>query len=199
MNLSQTILGVTFENPTVLASGILGITASTWKDVAAKGAGAITTKSLWAEEHKGHPNPTIIETDHWMLNAVGLPDAGPANARAHYWQYAVCITSSARALQSRNTRLWYADDASRVWNACMACRTKARAGRAGARRKERSEEIPSKLSQTNGGDLGRTHNSTLTKTRASYLRRHGGICRTLQSAYRLHQVLQVHPYRAAYL
>lgn len=87
MNLSQTILGVTFENPTVLASGILGITASTWKDVAAKGAGAITTKSLWAEEHKGHPNPTIIETDHWMLNAVGLPDAGPAKAREEIAAY----------------------------------------------------------------------------------------------------------------
>lgn len=80
MNLSQTVLGVTFENPTVLASGILGITASTWKDVAKKGAGGITTKSLWAKPHPGHPNPTIIETDHWMLNAVGLPDAGPAKA-----------------------------------------------------------------------------------------------------------------------
>ena len=80
MNLSQKILGITFENPTVLASGILGITSSTWKDVAKKGAGGITTKSLWAKEHKGHPNPTIIETDHWMLNAVGLPDAGPAKA-----------------------------------------------------------------------------------------------------------------------
>ena len=80
MNLSQNVLGITFENPTVLASGILGITSSTWKDVAKKGAGAITTKSLWAQPHAGHPNPTIIETDHWMLNAVGLPDAGPEKA-----------------------------------------------------------------------------------------------------------------------
>jgi dihydroorotate dehydrogenase (NAD+) catalytic subunit len=80
MNLSQTVLGITFENPTVLASGILGLTSSTWKDVAKKGAGGITTKSLWAKEHKGHPNPTIIETEHWMLNAVGLPDAGPEKA-----------------------------------------------------------------------------------------------------------------------
>ena len=81
MNLSQKVLGITFENPTVLASGILGITSSTWKDVAKKGAGAITTKSLWADAHAGHPNPTIIETDHWMLNAVGLPDAGPEKAK----------------------------------------------------------------------------------------------------------------------
>jgi len=87
MNLSQNILGITFANPTVLASGILGITSSTWKDVAAHGAGAITTKSLWIKEHKGHPNPTIIETDHWMLNAVGVPDAGPEKAREEIGDY----------------------------------------------------------------------------------------------------------------
>ncbi|MBI3336893.1 dihydroorotate dehydrogenase [Candidatus Peregrinibacteria bacterium] len=81
MNLSQTILGITFKNPTVLASGIWGITASGWREVARGGAGAITTKSLWLHEHKGHPNPTIIETDHWMLNAVGVPDAGVEKAR----------------------------------------------------------------------------------------------------------------------
>ncbi|OGJ57538.1 hypothetical protein A2881_03780 [Candidatus Peribacteria bacterium RIFCSPHIGHO2_01_FULL_55_13] len=81
MNLSQTILGVTFENPTVLASGIMGITASSWRFVTASGAGAITTKSLWPQEHKGNVNPTIISTEHWMLNAVGVPDAGPEKAR----------------------------------------------------------------------------------------------------------------------
>lgn len=81
MNLSQTVLGITFENPTVLASGILGITSSTWKDIAKKGAGGITTKSLWPELHHGNPNPTIIETEHWMLNAVGVPDAGPEKAK----------------------------------------------------------------------------------------------------------------------
>ena len=32
-------------------------------------------------EHKGNQNPTIISTDHWMLNAVGVPDAGPEKAR----------------------------------------------------------------------------------------------------------------------
>lgn len=82
MNLSQTILGVSFQNPTVLASGILGITASSWRRVALEGgAGAITTKSIWLHEHKGHRNPTIISTDHWTLNAVGVPDAGPEKAR----------------------------------------------------------------------------------------------------------------------
>lgn len=80
MNLSQTILGVTFENPTVLASGIMGITASSWRFVAKNGAGGITTKSLWLKEHQGHRNPTIISTDKWTLNAVGVPDAGVKKA-----------------------------------------------------------------------------------------------------------------------
>jgi dihydroorotate dehydrogenase (NAD+) catalytic subunit len=87
VNLSQTILGITFANPTVLASGIMGITASSWRAVAAGGAGAVTTKSLWLREHQGHPNPTIISTDHWTLNAVGVPDAGPQKAAEEIGAY----------------------------------------------------------------------------------------------------------------
>lgn len=87
VNLGQTVAGVRFENPTVLASGILGITASSWRHAVENGAGAVTTKSLWLHEHKGHPNPTIIATDHWTLNAVGVPDAGPAKAREEIAAY----------------------------------------------------------------------------------------------------------------
>ncbi|MEK7137789.1 MAG: dihydroorotate dehydrogenase [Patescibacteria group bacterium] len=81
MNLQQNILGIHFGNPTVLASGIWGITASGWRRATEGGAGAITTKSLWLREHRGHPNPTIISTPYWSLNAVGVPDAGPEKAR----------------------------------------------------------------------------------------------------------------------
>jgi dihydroorotate dehydrogenase (NAD+) catalytic subunit len=87
MKLSQTILGVAFSNPTVLASGIWGITASSWRNCAANGAGGITTKSLWPVEHKGNPNPTIIATEHWTLNAVGVPDAGPEKATEEIGSY----------------------------------------------------------------------------------------------------------------
>ncbi|MFA7682340.1 MAG: dihydroorotate dehydrogenase [Candidatus Peribacteraceae bacterium] len=87
MNLTQTILGVEFKNPTVLASGIWGITASSWKRVAANGAGGVTTKSLWLREHKGHPNPTIISNEHWTLNAVGVPDAGVEKAKEEIGEY----------------------------------------------------------------------------------------------------------------
>lgn len=87
MTLQQTLLGIKFKNPTVLASGIWGVTAGGWKCVARGGAGAITTKSLWNKEHKGHPNPTIISNECWSLNAVGIPDAGPDKAREEVGEY----------------------------------------------------------------------------------------------------------------
>ncbi len=65
----------------MLASGILGITASSWMNVIANGAGGVTTKSLWLQEHKGHKNPVIIAKEYYMLNAVGVPDAGVEKAR----------------------------------------------------------------------------------------------------------------------
>ena len=86
-NLKVNYLGTDFENPTVLASGVLGVTASTWKSVVKSGAGGITTKSVWLNEHKGHPNPTIITTEHWMMNAVGLPDAGVEKAKQEIEDY----------------------------------------------------------------------------------------------------------------
>ncbi|PIZ75860.1 dihydroorotate dehydrogenase [Candidatus Peregrinibacteria bacterium CG_4_10_14_0_2_um_filter_38_24] len=68
--------GVKFANPTVLASGILGVTASSLKNVILNGAGGVTTKSIWLEEHKGHRNPTMFGTENYFINAVGLSDAG---------------------------------------------------------------------------------------------------------------------------
>jgi dihydroorotate dehydrogenase (NAD+) catalytic subunit len=87
-NLSVNFCGVEFKNPTVLASGVVGMTASSWKAVVQNGAGAPTTKSISLKEHKGHPNPTIITTEHWMMNAVGLPDAGIDKAEEEINEYA---------------------------------------------------------------------------------------------------------------
>ncbi|MFH1534075.1 MAG: dihydroorotate dehydrogenase [Nitrospirota bacterium] len=75
-NLKVKFCDVGFENPTVLASGILGVTASSLKKVVKDGAGGVTTKSIWLEEHKGHSNPTMLGTEHYFINAVGLSDAG---------------------------------------------------------------------------------------------------------------------------
>lgn len=75
-NLEINFCGVNFKNPTVLASGVLGVTANCLKNVIRNGAGGVTTKSIWLEEHKGHSNPTMFGTEHYFMNAVGLSDAG---------------------------------------------------------------------------------------------------------------------------
>ena len=87
IDLSVEFCGVKFANPVVLASGVLGVTASSLHNVAAHGAGGVTTKSLWLKEHKGHPNPVIVTTEHFMVNAVGVPDAGIEKAQEEMAAY----------------------------------------------------------------------------------------------------------------
>ncbi len=88
MNLETIFCGVKFKNPLVLASGVLGVTGASLKNVVKKGgAGGVTTKSIWREGHQGHPNPVIIANDHYMLNAVGLPDAGIEKAHIEIGEY----------------------------------------------------------------------------------------------------------------
>ncbi len=87
MQLNVEFCGVKFRNPLVLASGVLGVTGASLKFVVENGAGGVTTKSIWREGHTGHPNPVIIANDHFMLNAVGLPDAGIEKAHIEIGEY----------------------------------------------------------------------------------------------------------------
>ncbi|MCR4406409.1 MAG: dihydroorotate dehydrogenase [Anaerolineae bacterium] len=67
---------VRLPNPLVLASGILGTSAQLLERVARCGAGAVTTKSCGPVPRTGHPNPTVIDWGHGLINAVGLPNPG---------------------------------------------------------------------------------------------------------------------------
>lgn len=69
-------LNLKMESPLVLASGILGLTASSMKRVIEYGAGAVTSKSFNLEWRKGHKNPSIVPFEHGLLNAVGLSNPG---------------------------------------------------------------------------------------------------------------------------
>ena len=70
------IAGLKLRNPTILASGILGMTAECLMKVARAGAGALTTKSIGLEPREGYKNPTVIQVECGILNAVGLPNPG---------------------------------------------------------------------------------------------------------------------------
>ena len=69
-------LNFQMQTPLVLASGILGLTASSMKRVVENGCGAVTTKSFNMEARTGHKNPSIIPFEHGLLNAVGLSNPG---------------------------------------------------------------------------------------------------------------------------
>ena len=70
------IAGLKLANPTMLAAGILGYTGLSMKSVIEAGAGAVVTKSMGHEPRTGYPNPTVVQTDCGLLNAMGLPNPG---------------------------------------------------------------------------------------------------------------------------
>ena len=78
------LAGVTLRNPTILASGIMGTTASSLKRIYGEGAGAVTTKSIGPEEREGHKNPTVLEIEEGILNAVGLSCASPEESHEEF-------------------------------------------------------------------------------------------------------------------
>jgi dihydroorotate dehydrogenase (NAD+) catalytic subunit len=69
-------LGINLKNPLVLASGVLGTSASLLQRVAEAGAGAVTAKSCSLEPREGHPNPVSVAWKHGMINAIGLTNPG---------------------------------------------------------------------------------------------------------------------------
>ncbi len=67
---------ISFDPPLILASGILDQTAETMKRILDSGAGAVVTKSIGKESRGGHPNPSVVELETGLLNAMGLPNPG---------------------------------------------------------------------------------------------------------------------------
>ena len=79
MDLTVKISGIEFRNPLILASGILDEQGETMLRIAKAGAGGIVTKSIGMEERAGYNNPTIVDLEHGLINAVGLANPGIKN------------------------------------------------------------------------------------------------------------------------
>lgn len=75
-DLTVEIAGLELKNPTMLAAGVLGLSASTLRRAAEAGAGAVVTKSVGLDPRRGYPNPTIVHVRCGLLNAMGLPNPG---------------------------------------------------------------------------------------------------------------------------
>jgi dihydroorotate dehydrogenase (NAD+) catalytic subunit len=82
--LNVKLCNIKLDNPTILASGILGVTKSSLKSVALNGAGAVTIKSISKEPRKGHNNPIIITYEAGMMNAVGYSNPGLEEAKKEF-------------------------------------------------------------------------------------------------------------------
>ncbi|MEM2193798.1 MAG: dihydroorotate dehydrogenase [Candidatus Methanomethylicia archaeon] len=70
-------LGTLFlRNPTILASGILGTTASLLIRAYKSGAGAVVSKSISIKPNEGYKTPVLIDLGYGYINSMGLPNPG---------------------------------------------------------------------------------------------------------------------------
>jgi dihydroorotate dehydrogenase (NAD+) catalytic subunit len=75
-SLTLEIAGLKLQNPTMLASGILGLSATPLERIVEGGAAAVVTKSVGLNPRIGYANPTIVQTECGVINAMGLPNPG---------------------------------------------------------------------------------------------------------------------------
>jgi len=74
--LSVNLAGLKLANPTILASGILGYSAESLESIVNGGAGAVVTKSVGLKPRVGYANPTVVQVNCGLINAIGLPNPG---------------------------------------------------------------------------------------------------------------------------
>jgi len=74
MCLATTLGPLTLKNPLILCSGVLDMTRKSMEHLPE--AGGVVTKSVGREERLGYGNPSVVEMEHGLLNAMGLPNPG---------------------------------------------------------------------------------------------------------------------------
>jgi dihydroorotate dehydrogenase (NAD+) catalytic subunit len=70
------VLGVTFQNPVLLAAGTAGFGHELERVIDLDALGGFITKAVTPEARRGHPAPRVAEFPGGMLNAVGLANPG---------------------------------------------------------------------------------------------------------------------------
>ena len=80
-DLSVEFAGIKLPNPTILASGILGVSGEILIRVSRAGAGAVVSKSFNRMGREGYRNPSFIEVQGGFLNALGIPNPGMKEMR----------------------------------------------------------------------------------------------------------------------
>jgi dihydroorotate dehydrogenase (NAD+) catalytic subunit len=76
-SLAVDIADLQFRNPTMLASGFLGISQDIFNRLYLSGAGAVVSKSISIKPIEGYRNPTVVSLENSSyINAVGLSNPG---------------------------------------------------------------------------------------------------------------------------
>jgi dihydroorotate dehydrogenase (NAD+) catalytic subunit len=76
MSINVSLGSLTLRNPTILASGVLGTTASSLIRVYKSGAGAVVSKSISIKPNEGYKTPVIVDLGYGYINSMGLPNPG---------------------------------------------------------------------------------------------------------------------------
>lgn len=75
-SLAQTLFGVRFESPVLLAAGTCGFGEAVAEVVDLARIGGLVTKSITVEPRWGNPAPRVAEFPAGMVNSVGLANPG---------------------------------------------------------------------------------------------------------------------------
>jgi dihydroorotate dehydrogenase (NAD+) catalytic subunit len=76
VKLALRCMGLTFQNPVLVASGTFGYGDQNYDIMPFSRLGGLVTKTITARLRPGNPPPRIVETDSGMLNTIGLANVG---------------------------------------------------------------------------------------------------------------------------
>ena len=98
MLLAQTVFGVDFQNPILLASGTCGYGAELDGFLDIDLLGGLVIKAVTADARQGNPAPRVAEFGAGMINSVGLANPGPAVVRTEKLPWLARRLAKARVL-----------------------------------------------------------------------------------------------------
>lgn len=82
MNLEQSLFGLPFQNPVLLAAGTCGFGLELREVLDLEALGGFVTKSVTVEPRAGNPAPRVAEVPGAMVNSIGLANPGLDAVRA---------------------------------------------------------------------------------------------------------------------
>ncbi|TVP72238.1 MAG: dihydroorotate dehydrogenase [Gemmatimonadales bacterium] len=81
MRLEQTVFGLSFRNPVLLAAGTCGFGREVAEVIDLSAVGGLVTKSVTLEPRAGNPSPRVAGVDGGMMNSIGLTNPGAPAVR----------------------------------------------------------------------------------------------------------------------